>query len=190
MESGMLICAFLWILDIILLDTRARLRCFNCCNKWDLDFFKGNHIAQTLTGNVTAPCVLIYHTRSHRKAAFWSAVLAFHEYILCFQPGVVALTICKISKIISRKYTMSTITFTVQISNWKASKASLWEHEQSLSLRLWCEIWFLQYTNFERIFWRARKTLAKHPTDALVGNKSNFHVESYHDACGLQSVAR
>ena len=53
------------------------------------------------------------------------------------QLGVVSLTFHKLSKIISREYTMPEITFTVRISSWnfvRVPKAWFWAHIQSFSL--------------------------------------------------------
>ena len=80
--------------------------------------------------------------------------------------GVVSLTFCELSKIISRRYTMPEMTFMVRISSWnfvRVPKAWLWAHVQSFSLKFSLQVWFLQYTSFERIFWRARETLVKQP---------------------------
>ena len=84
--------------------------------------------------------------------------------------GVVSLTFRELSKIISRKYTTPEITFTVRISSWnfvRVPKAWLWAHVQSFSLKFSSQVLFLQYTNFERIFWRARETLVKQPPGIL-----------------------
>ena len=54
----------------------------------------------------------------------------------------------------------------IRISSWNfvcVPKAWLWAHIQSFSLKFWSQALFLQYTNFERIFWRARETLVKQP---------------------------
>ena len=40
---------------------------------------------------------------------------------------------------------------------------NLWAHIQSFSLKFSSPILFVQYTKFERIFWRARETLVKQP---------------------------
>ena len=101
--------------------------------------------------------------------------------------GVGSLTFRELSKIIPGKYTPE-ITFTVSISSWnflriskawlrahvqsfwisswnfvRMSKAWLRAHVQSFSLKFSSQVLFLQYTNFERIFWRARETLVKQP---------------------------
>ena len=84
--------------------------------------------------------------------------------------GVVSLTFRELSKIISRKYTTPEITFMIRISSWnlvRVPKAWLWAQVQSFSLKFWSQALFLQYTNFERIFWRARKTLVKQPPGSL-----------------------
>ena len=78
--------------------------------------------------------------------------------------GVVSLTFRELSKIISRKYITPEITFTARISSWnfvRVPKAWLWAHVQSFSLKFSSRVLFLQCTNFERIFWRARETLVK-----------------------------
>ena len=80
--------------------------------------------------------------------------------------GVVSLTFRELSKTISRKYTMSEITFMVRIWSWNfvhVPKAWLWAHIQIFSFKLSYEVRFLQYTNFERISWRAHKRLVKQP---------------------------
>ena len=96
----------------------------------------------------------------------WAAVLWSEcEQTFRFQ-GVVSLTFRELSKIISQKYATPEITFMIRISSWNlvgVPKAWLWAHVQSFSLKFWSQALFLQYTNFERIFWRARKTLVKQP---------------------------
>ena len=80
--------------------------------------------------------------------------------------GTVSLTFRELPKIFSRKYTTPEITFMVRISIWKfvrVPKARLWAHVQSFSLKFSSQVLFVQYTNFERIFWRARETLVKQP---------------------------
>ena len=80
--------------------------------------------------------------------------------------GAVSLTFCELPKILSRKYTTPEITFMVRISIWKfvrVPKARLWAYVQSFSLKFSSQVLFMQYTNFERIFWRARETLVKQP---------------------------
>ena len=82
------------------------------------------------------------------------------------RPGVVSLTFRELSKIISRKSTMLEITFRVRISSRNfvcVPKAWLWAYIQSFSLTFSQEVRFLRYTNYERIFWRARETLVKQP---------------------------
>ena len=82
--------------------------------------------------------------------------------------GVVSRTFRELSKIISRKYTMTVITFMVRISSWnfvRVPKVWLWACEQSFSLKCSYDVRFLQHTNFERIFWRARETLVKQSHD-------------------------
>ena len=82
--------------------------------------------------------------------------------------GVVSLTFHELSKIISRKYTIPEITFTVRISSCKfvcVPKAWLWAHVQSFSLI------FLQYTNFERISCENSRNVSEtppgHPTTGI-----------------------
>ena len=91
--------------------------------------------------------------------------------------GVVSLMFHKLSEIISPKYTMPEITFTVRISSWNlvcVPKAWLWAHVQSFSLKFSSEVRFLQYTNFKRISWRARKMLVKQPP----GYFQELHLKS------------
>ena len=83
--------------------------------------------------------------------------------------GVVSLTFCELSQIISWKYTMPEIIFMVRISSWnfvRTPKAWLWAHVQSFSMKFSSEVRFMQYTNFERIFWRARETFVKQSQEA------------------------
>ena len=78
--------------------------------------------------------------------------------------GAVSLTFRELPKTFSRKYTTPEIKFMVRISIWKfvrVPKARLWAHVQSFSLKYSSQVLFVQYTNFERIFWRARETLVK-----------------------------
>ena len=80
------------------------------------------------------------------------------------KPGWCFITFREFSKIISRKYTMPAITLMVKISSGDfahVSKALLWAHVQSFSLKPSWEVRFLQYTNFERKSWWARETLVK-----------------------------
>ena len=84
--------------------------------------------------------------------------------------GVVSLTFRELSKIISRKYTIPKMTFMVRISSWnfvRVPKAWLWAHVQSFSLKFAYQVLFPQYTNFERILWRAREMLVKQPPGPL-----------------------
>ena len=69
--------------------------------------------------------------------------------------GGVLLRFRELSKMISRKYTMPEITFVMRISSWN--------YAQSFSLKFSQEVRFLQYTNFERKFWRAHEMLVKQP---------------------------
>ena len=83
--------------------------------------------------------------------------------------GDVSLTFRELPKILSRKYTTPEITFMVRISIWKfvrVPKARLWAHLQSFSLKFSSQVIFMQYTNFEIIFWRAREMLVKQPPGA------------------------
>ena len=57
---------------------------------------------------------------------------------------------------------MPGITLMVRISSRNfvcVPKAMLWAHVQSFSFKFSSKVWFLQYTNFERIFLRAHETL-------------------------------
>ena len=45
----------------------------------------------------------------------------------------------------------------------------LWAHVHSFSLKFSSQVLFVQYTNFERIFWRARETLVKQPQISVTG---------------------
>ena len=76
--------------------------------------------------------------------------------------GAVSRTFRELPKTFSQKYTTPEITFMVRISIWKfvrVPKARLWAHVQSFSLKFSSNVLFVQYTNFERSFWRARETL-------------------------------
>ena len=100
-----------------------------------------------------------FHAQYIYLSQKWKSVGIWHQ-------GVVSLTFRELSKIISRKYTTPEITFMIRISSWnlvRVPKAWLWAHVQSFNLKFWSQALFLQYTNFERIFWRARKTLVKQP---------------------------
>ena len=91
---------------------------------------------------------------------------------------VVSQTFRELSKIISQKYSMPKSKFMVVISSWncvRVPKALLWEHVQSISLKFSREVRFLQYTNSQRIFWRARETLMKHPPDSTVAPKPSVY---------------
>ena len=91
------------------------------------------------------------------------------ESVLMGQPGAVSLTFRELPKIFSRKYTTPEITFMVIISIWKfvrVPKARLSAHLQCFSLKFSSQVLFVQYTNFEIIFWRARETLVKQPPAA------------------------
>ena len=73
---------------------------------------------------------------------------------------------------------MPVITFMGRISNWnfvRVPKAWLWAHEQSFSLKCSWEVRFLQYTKFERIFWRALETLVKQPPDGEMITHADLH---------------
>ena len=98
--------------------------------------------------------------RAHYMTSPWWVKMSFGEL------GVVSLTFRDLSKIILQKYTIPEITFMMRISSWNfvcVPKAWLWAHVQSFSLKFSSEVWFLQYTNFEIISWRARETLVKQP---------------------------
>ena len=61
-----------------------------------------------------------------------------HTYTPPRSQGVVSLTFREISKMISRKYTITENTFMMRISSWnfvRVPKAWLWAHVQSLSLK-------------------------------------------------------
>ena len=101
--------------------------------------------------------------------------------------GVVSLTFRELSKIISRKYTTQEITFMIRISNWnfvRVPKAWLWAHVQSFILKFWSQALILQYTNFERIFWRARETLVKQPPGSLRRQAISSHDIDYEEYVG------
>ena len=78
--------------------------------------------------------------KKHQNSASLTIVRGIHRWPVYFQhkePGGVSLTFHDISKIISRKYTMPEITFTVRISSWNSvcvPKAWRWAHVQSFSL--------------------------------------------------------
>ena len=113
-----------------------------------------------------------------------SYCLGYNPSTLSGNQGVVSLTFHELSKIISRKYTMPEITFTVRIPSWSfvcVPKAWLWAHVQSFSLKFSLEIRFLQYTNFERISWRARETLVKQPAG---------HCNSFADRVPVDEIFR
>ena len=74
---------------------------------------------------------------------------------------VVPLTFCELSKIISRKYTKQEMTFMVRIST--CAQSMTFGTCTKFQLEIFIEVRFLQYRNFERIFWRARETLVKQP---------------------------
>ena len=81
--------------------------------------------------------------------------------------AVITLTICKLWNM-SQQNTMLEVTFMVRISIWifvriHMTKAWLWTQVQSFSQKLSWKVQFLQYTNFDRIFWKARETLVKQP---------------------------
>ena len=90
--------------------------------------------------------------------------------------GVVSLTFRELPKIFSRKYPTPEITFMVRISIWKFVRVPrLWAHVQSFSFKFSSQVLFVQHTNFERIFWRARETLVKQPPGnwAIFGSDNN-----------------
>ena len=61
---------------------------------------------------------------------------------------VVSLTFCELSKIISKN---------IQNQKWHFGMCTKFQ------LEIFIEVKFVQHTNFERIFWKARKTLVKQP---------------------------
>ena len=80
--------------------------------------------------------------------------------------GFVPLAFRYLSKIISRKCTMPEIIFMLRFSSWnfvRVSKEWFGAHVHSSNLKFSQEVQFRQYTNFERISWRARETLEKQP---------------------------
>ena len=105
--------------------------------------------------NVVSKMAAIFYPDSNSSRSF---------HAVC--QGVVSLTFRELPKIFSRKYTTPEITFMVRISIWKfvrVPKARLWALLQSFSLKFSSQVPFVQYTNFERSFWRARETLVKQP---------------------------
>ena len=94
-----------------------------------------------------------------------------HDWYLG-KTGCVSRTFWELSKIILQKYTMPEIPFIAKISSWnsvRVPKAWLWAHGQSFNLK---EVHFLEFTHFERRFWRALETLVTHlpghPVTAVV----------------------
>ena len=61
---------------------------------------------------------------------------------------VVSLTFCELSKIMSKN---------IQNQKWHFGTCTKFQ------LEIFIEVKFVQHTNFERIFWKARKTLVKQP---------------------------
>ena len=59
--------------------------------------------------------------------------------------------------------------FNLKICTCAQSKA--WAHVQSFSLKFSSQVLFVQYTNFEIIFWRARETLVKQPPGTSVSEE-------------------
>ena len=106
-----------------------------------------------------------FHPMGHlRWSKHWFPHMS-QSFIPMYQ-GVVSLTFRELSKLISRKYTTPEILFMIRILSWNfvhVHKAWVWAHVQSFSLKFWSQALFLQYTNFERIFWRARETFVKQP---------------------------
>ena len=93
--------------------------------------------------------------------------------------GAGSLTFRELPKILSRKYTTPEITCMVRISIWKfvrVRKARLWAHVQSVSLKFSSQVLFVKYTNFERIFWRARETLVKQHPEYSTFSTSQFNI--------------
>ena len=103
--------------------------------------------------------------------------------------GVVSQTFRELSKIISQKYAMPESIFMVKISNQNCTCAQsmvlgtrtqfqleiLTRSAISVIHKISQEVRFLQYTNSERIFWRACETLVKHPPDHTVAAKPSVY---------------
>ena len=97
-------------------------------------------------------------------------LLVHAEFQHSYGTGAVSLTFHKLSKIILWKYTMPEMTFMVRIPSWnfvRVPEAWPWAHIQSFISKFSQEVWFLQYTNFKGIFWRARETIVKLPQDPI-----------------------
>ena len=105
--------------------------------------------------------------------------------IFGMQLGPVSLTFCELPKIFSGKYTTPEITFMVKIC--MCAQRKLWAHVQSFSLKFSSQVLFVQYTNFEIIFWRAGETLVKQPPDAfpVLVRKEGAAVDCAHLQCFL-----
>ena len=97
------------------------------------------------------------HTYKRTYSRMWAIVSAVRKNTWRCDTGVVSLTFCELFKIMSRKYTMPEITFTVWISSWNFVVCPKRRLKFSWELR------FLQYTHFERTSWRARETLVIQP---------------------------
>ena len=84
-------------------------------------------------------------------------------------PGFVSLKFWELSKITSPKFTMPDITFVVLISSWNFVHVPIaWLRPlvQTFSWEFSLEARFLQWTDFEIIFWRTEETLVKHTPDS------------------------
>ena len=70
--------------------------------------------------------------------------------------------------------------FKLKLCTW------LWAHVQRFSLKFSSQVLFLQYTNFKRIFWRARETLGKqHPGLRLSGRSPGVPDKSSRGLCSM-----
>ena len=96
--------------------------------------------------------------------------------------NIVSLKFYELSKIILWRYTMPEITFmtrTLSCYFVYMPKAWLWAHIQIFTYK----VRFLQYAYFEKIFWRACKTLVKQPPGGRLNKKDgltrygNSHVK-------------
>ena len=91
----------------------------------------------------------------------------------------------------AKTYNARNHIFVVGLSNWNCvlvPKARLWAHVYSLSLKFSWEVRFLQYTHFERIFWWARETLAKHSKLGVTGTRSPAYWISTHKMTELSRI--
>ena len=93
---------------------------------------------------------------------------AIHQLWFCLWLGA-----ARWPKIISRKYTMSEVSSMVIIPSWKVVRVP--KAMESLSLKLSYGVRFVQYTNFDRVFWRAHETLVTHLHDPWLRLASPGH---------------